>query len=521
MTRKQLTRFKIILIFILLFNISFSQDCVKLYIDEHISGSPICKLSKGDYIEICEESRMVYGCPRDFYIYNEGWSNGSLTYKLSLDRGWSVHYMDLAVNTANKLLGFELQGQTAIYSYVTEDQMKKIQAQRAIERKKEEERERIREIEREKEREKIHNQKLEQDKLVFAEVNRLLKLDDLINANSKLKELNFDWSSTPSYWSSIPSFDQLKSEIINKEKNRFTKIDDLAKNQKFKEAFDLYKTLLNPGEYIFDKSSWSTIEEKILIDNYRTLNEGFKTKNLKDFIQVYLEEKNKSIIEDLNNEEIRLFIEKNKDGLSKLTIGNYKVRISPNGNIYINEVLPTDYYELVKKYIDLYNEFKVEVNSQFILILTEVTSPQYTSPKKWVLNDKYKDKILFSKNSFAVISDKDLSPINNLKSFKYVDRDRDSEIKGNKYYLSSNEKIAYQTDFPKNKMGLYIPQSTTKYANSLSVSSITDYKFDRYIKLKKARSKKIIKNAAIISSVAFCTSWLVMRYKERHTANQY
>jgi hypothetical protein len=49
---------------------SYSQDCIKLYIDKHLSGSPICNLSQGEYIEICEESNRINGCPRNFYIYD-------------------------------------------------------------------------------------------------------------------------------------------------------------------------------------------------------------------------------------------------------------------------------------------------------------------------------------------------------------------------------------------------------------------------------------------------------------------
>jgi len=100
-----------------------NAQCVKLYINEHLTGSPICKFSKGDFIEICEDLNEVNGCPRDFYIYDKGFSSGSLTYELSLDKGWSTHYMTLMVNPNTKRFGFVLQGQTAMYSYYTEEEM--------------------------------------------------------------------------------------------------------------------------------------------------------------------------------------------------------------------------------------------------------------------------------------------------------------------------------------------------------------------------------------------------------------
>ncbi len=113
-------------LFLSIFLFSLGQvnaQCVKLYVKEHLSGSPICKLSEGDYIEICEDDNKVNGCPYDFYIYDKGFASGSLTYELSLDRGWSTHYMSLFVNPSTQRFGFILQGQTAIYSYYTEAEM--------------------------------------------------------------------------------------------------------------------------------------------------------------------------------------------------------------------------------------------------------------------------------------------------------------------------------------------------------------------------------------------------------------
>lgn len=100
-----------------------NAQCVRLFVKEHLSGSPICNLSSGDWIEICEQSNEVNGCPRNFYIFNKGSSSGSLTYELSLDRGWSTHYMTLMVNPSTKRFGFILQGQTAMYSYYTKNDM--------------------------------------------------------------------------------------------------------------------------------------------------------------------------------------------------------------------------------------------------------------------------------------------------------------------------------------------------------------------------------------------------------------
>lgn len=353
------------------------------------------------------------------------------------------------------------------------------------------------------------------DNVTFSEVKQFLKVDDLINANLKLKEINFQFNNI--------TFEQLKSEIQNKEKIRFTKIDDLAKNQKFKEALELYNSLLNPGDYNFEKQIWLKIEEKILIENYRTLNEDFKTKNLKDFIQEFLEENNKSRIEDLNDFELKEFISKNKENLSKLAVGKYNVKISNDGKILFNEVVQIENYSIVKKNVILYDEFKVDINSQFLLNITEDTSqPLYTNSKKWVLNDKYRNKIIFSKKPFTINNNNDLSSLNDLKSLIYIEQDQVNDISGDKFYFSSSDIIDFQKDFNQKKVGLYIPKSITKSVNDINLSSTLDYQFYRYIKLKNVRfTKKKIKKVFIISGVIYSTSWLIMRIIERHSANQY
>ena len=153
-----------LLFFLATFSFNGIAQCVKLYITDHIDGSPICNLTEGDYIEICEEKNEVNGCPRNLYIYDKGSSLGSLTYNLSLDRGWTTHYAKLSVNTTTKRLGFEIQGQIGIYSYSTkpiseEEKNRKLQAQiqREEEREKQEKEEKEKQLESEKQKQAEYN----------------------------------------------------------------------------------------------------------------------------------------------------------------------------------------------------------------------------------------------------------------------------------------------------------------------------------------------------------------------------
>jgi hypothetical protein len=114
----------------------FSAQCTTLYITEHQSGSPICNLQEGSYIEICGDE--VIGCPRNLYVYKKGYQSGSIVYNLTLDQGWTTHYGKLLVNPNTMRLGFEIQGQTAVYSYSTKPMSD--ERKRELQRKEEEER---------------------------------------------------------------------------------------------------------------------------------------------------------------------------------------------------------------------------------------------------------------------------------------------------------------------------------------------------------------------------------------------
>jgi hypothetical protein len=114
-----------------------SAQCTTLYITEHQSGSPICNLQEGSYIEICGDE--VIGCPRNLYVYKKGYQSGSIVYNLTLDQGWTTHYGKLLVNPNTMLLGFEIQGQTAVYGYSTkpmsDERKRELQGKEEEERK--------------------------------------------------------------------------------------------------------------------------------------------------------------------------------------------------------------------------------------------------------------------------------------------------------------------------------------------------------------------------------------------------
>ena len=217
----------------LLFSGNLSAQCVKLYVQEHLTGSPICNLSEGDYIEICEDANEVNGCPRNFYVYDKGSSYGNLTYELSLDRGWSTHYMTLMVNPKTKRFGFILQGQTAMYSYITETEMAQTRKLQAEQQRIEYEI-RVQQARIEDERVKVEiNSALEQKEYFKAlQFHAVLNYKD----NDLLLKINEGWLPEKErydkmYQNFLSEFNQIKKEYYTSEKEFYTKYSENIKSE--------------------------------------------------------------------------------------------------------------------------------------------------------------------------------------------------------------------------------------------------------------------------------------------------
>ena len=273
----------------ILFFGQFTAQCVKLYVKAHLSGSPICQLSEGNYIEICENDNEVNGCPRDFYVYDKGSSYGSFTYELSLDKGWSTHYMTLMVNPTTKRFGFILQGQTAMYSYYTEAEMESNRASQA-------ERERI-----------INQNRIEQakalDEKTKIEINSALEQKEYFKALQLFSLLNYKDDGL------LIKINEglLKIENQKREQDKFTalKVDSLLSLQ-----------LLEDAAFSYDQLNFTNLE-------------------LKNKIQSLLEKKHENDTVFLDKETVLNYINyqintKNTQ-LLKLVEGEYEIIFNTTG----------------------------------------------------------------------------------------------------------------------------------------------------------------------------------------------
>jgi len=294
-----------------------NAQCVRLYVKEHLIGLPICKLSSGDWIEICEQSTEVIGCPRSLYIYQIGSSIGSFTYKLSLDRGWPVHYMTLMVNPTTRRFGFEIEGQSAVYSYYTEEEWN-IEIQKA--KKLEEQR---------------TNEKIGIDNKKYPEINASLARNDLKLAESLIYQLNYP-QSYPQY----ETFNRLNFARKKEEDQSLShKIDSLLKINLPEQAAKLFSGYHFPSQ-----------EEEIKMKVWKALEKYINDSNI-----------TQTIIE----KDLMTFISANKKNEFFLDLSNgaNEIVFNQSGLALINGKLTDLKAPIQYKYFGKNNEFKLPISA--------------------------------------------------------------------------------------------------------------------------------------------------------------
>jgi hypothetical protein len=304
--------------------IQVNSQCAKIYVKEHLSGSPICQLIEGDFIEICEDMNEVNGCPYNFYIYDKGFSSGSLTYQLSLDRGWSTHSMTLMVNPKTKRFGFILQGQTAMYSYYTEVEM--------VEMERIENERRAREA---AEAEKRKQNLLNEDQKIYPSINALITDGNLEVAKAEIRKLHFPGK--------FPYLNELyrKEDAILK-----PQIKNLLAEKKLNEAIENYDAL-NLQE---TKNALFSEMQLALSGYYKTFEQPFK------------------------DDQLSKIINDNKGVFTKLAPGNYKITSDSEGNLAVDgRTLGINSTPLTKT-LGNNNQFSVNTSASGTVKIEQTTS---------------------------------------------------------------------------------------------------------------------------------------------------
>jgi hypothetical protein len=418
---------KSILVIIVIFSTWHVHACVKLYVKEHLDGSPICNLRQGDYIEICEDLNTVNGCPYNFYIYNKGFSSGSLTYELSLDRGWSTHYMTLMVNPTTKRFGFIIQGQTAIYSYYTESEI-------AVTREREAAQQRA-DNRAQAERDKIRDEKTRSEiKSALDKNEYFIALQLFSNLNFKdqetLDKIKVGWwpqkeRLNQQYNYHIKEFNQLKKEYYSAPEDFISKhqininsetvfIKGYEAHQKSIKNSDNENTKVSYGQnlrnngYVYKKQNNKHLICPIGIDgNY--LGERYNEK--------YVDQLSISLIFDTNTRMYLPFIEFEKN--EKLILRAPIVNNTEFQTRSFLMPLPPEINELYKKTINqsgiellesLYPQKTLSLHSTEKIKFSELSTSNF--PGAGMKNDKYQSL----KNEFQSVS-KDIELANSTELY--------------------------------------------------------------------------------------------------------
>lgn len=328
-----------------------TAQCVKLYVKAHLSGSPICLLSEGDYIEICEDYDKVNGCPRDFYIYDKGYSYGSLTYELSLDRGWSTHYMTLMVNPETKRFGFILQGQTAMYSFYTDSEMQKQRELEAAERNKQEQ---IRQQE--------EKRKLDIDRLAYPLINKLVAEKKYQEAESQVKNLFFP----NSYEKTAIISEQVRLINLTNERKIIASIETLLNEKNTVAAMQKYNNLTLLKD---------SLRKELLIRFTQQFSDTIvdgKKENITTFLQ---DKTNQYLLSNVEDGKIDFIISQNGE------IENPK-----NGEFVINAL---------KNSTIVYYGFTLPVKTKYTVIISTQKEKVNVDGERYIFSDKFKRKTLY------------------------------------------------------------------------------------------------------------------------------
>ena len=180
----------------LLSSMSLFGQCVNLYVKEHFSGDPICRLSSGSTLEICFDKKTVSGGACDFYILNVRNTSGGMNIDLALDNvSWAPKYAELMINTNTQNFGFIIDNNSGAYSYYNEAEMKQMKDSDAINKR------------------KLDEQRKLEDENTVNKINKALEEKKYFLAYNLLNDLSFENNSVSAQV--LEKWNPLKQELDN------------------------------------------------------------------------------------------------------------------------------------------------------------------------------------------------------------------------------------------------------------------------------------------------------------------
>lgn len=487
---------------------SFGQ-CVNLYVKKHFSGDPICRLSEGDNLEICSESKTVSGGACGFYILKVRDTYNGMTIDLALDNVyWAPKYAELMINTNTQNFAFIIGNNSGAYSYYNESDMVKIREAEKIEREK-----------LEKQRREEENRKAETDKNEYSKIDILVNDKKFKEAYLKIKSLYFP--------NKYENFTLVKKELKKIDSLYKIEISSNALKKNYSLALQNYDDLNFPDDFSFRPTDWIEMDEKAIVNEY----EKRRSKNFEFLVKEYLQFRHSKDTNDLNNSEMLKFLEldKNKIAINKLNQGTYDFLITNTGRLFKDGEDVSNDFRIQSISKIFYKSFEVNINWRFRLevkdsILNLTKYEQSTTKLKPIylnINDAYKQSSLFIKSKNKQGQLKDLSnefyfnqntkdKLTLSTDYKFLDEFDDVEINFNK---TVSDKVIEYSELKKKIRFV----NNKEFSNLLVYSNFKDFPL-----IKKSFILKNIvdysSGVAVLSVVIGGPTWLIIRFLEWSSA---
>lgn len=225
----------ILVLIIVASSFSSISQCADLYIKEHISGDPLCRLYKSNSLKVCFDAKTVRGGSCTFYIKQVRDTYSGMEIDLTLDNVyWAQKYAELIINTKTQRFAFVIGSSSGVYSYYTEEEFQRIRGAEQLAEK--------------KAQQEIKRKNQSEDRNTKSEINKAISRNELFKAKKLAGQLHYN---DPVLVSKVDEFFNPLIKEINELYADYSKSFNDKRNE--------YK--MNPDDFI--KNNADYIEEKI------------------------------------------------------------------------------------------------------------------------------------------------------------------------------------------------------------------------------------------------------------------
>jgi hypothetical protein len=465
---------------------SFGQECSTFNFKKTLSGSDFVNFKLNPKLEVCEYNKTIEIGTKTFYILRSIQNSyGDYFYGIKEAQGYGwpeIGHVKIASNF--EIVELKIMNSIVKYSLISPYEMGRIEKETEIVRERQQNR-----------------QREEESIKVQADKNKYPSIDILIN-EKKFKEAYVLVNKLYSP-SNYPKATLIKNALLDSDKSLNNTINEYAKNGDYVKAFQSFDLLNFKEQYTFNLDDWRTIQEDLLIAEYKKR----RVNSLSSLVKNYLIDKYKDYSEELPIEKINQLIKDNKINLSKLNSGSYDLKITNTGKILIDNKDVSKEFSYTKSIKIFHDEFDIYINEYSKLIIKDSLEKFKNSGAtgnltlvEYKLNPKHQNtSVYFKKNENKELNfycDKSMLVETLKKSRKDLN-----------YIGGDGNKITYDSRISKKSIKYSVIENKVKYVNGIIVNKIPGlYNWiDKELIIKRHIVKKIT-IAALFGGLMYLTS---------------